>query len=154
MKISAYSTFKIKDIKYLKPYSNIYLCMKKVTIQDIVKGTEISKNLLDILENIKKNETQNLYLKEIEKIQEFLFHNQMAEVPYHSYDMLKVKLSTGRMCKTTIQMLIEYCGLGADELTEFSELFHFKIQEDVDFLYEEIERNLDGRYGVNYNELY
>ena len=153
MNIPYYTTFKTKDISYLKPYASIYLCMKKVNMQDI-KGTEASKSLFDILENIKKDETQNLYSRELEKIKEYLLHNKTAEVPYNSSDMLKVRLSMGKMCKSTVQILIENDGLGEDELDEFSELLHFRIQEDVDFLYEEIERNLDGRYGVNYVGLY
>lgn len=153
MNISPFLNLKPENIEYLNPYATIYLCMKKVAMQDVA-GAEISKNLCDILENIKKYEAQNLYLKEIAKIQEFLLHNKTAEVPYCSADMLKVRLSTGKMCKTTVQMLIENCGLSEYELTEFMETLHFKIQEDVNFLYEEIERNLDRKYRVHYDELY
>lgn len=153
MKISHWCKFKIIDLENMSTYASIYLCLNKIKKHNS-KNLETVLKLKVLLEELYKKEVKQLYIKEQLLVQEYLQHNQIAEVPYYAEDMLNVKLEHGFMNEITAQLLIDYDGLTPDEYELFMSILFSEIKHEVFVLYEDIERNLGKRYGESYDELY
>ena len=153
MNISNWCKYKVEDLENMSTYASLYLCLKKIRKHN-VKDIETVEKLKVLLDDLYQKDVKQLYIKEQLLVKEYLQHNQTAEVPYYAEDMLDMKLENGVMNETTAQLLIDYDGLAPDEYEQFMSKLFSEITNEVFALYEEIERNLDGKYGVSYDELY
>ncbi len=153
MKISKYCMYKPENLMLLSSYASLYICKKKLE-NHVGKNLNQQLQLGKILDTIMEDEIKIFYQKELQKIEDYLSHNEKAEEIYCANDMYSVELRNGFMHKLTVSLLVNNQGLGRYELQEFQTLLLDAIESDIFILFEEIQRNLDGRYGVNYNELY
>lgn len=142
MRVSSWCAVSIKELERLSDYTAIYRCSQEIKKQN-PSALQVFQKLRDILEEIIEEDSKMVYSKEFVKIKEFLAHNQTSEVPYESTDMWDVILESGLMNKATTQLLIDYEGLGNDELEAFGKELARVIHDEVFVLYEEIERNMD-----------
>ncbi len=81
---------------------------------------------------------------------QYLHYNENNNDIYHCDELPEVWFANGIMNKITIEELTQFDGINRDELPEFKKELFSTIKHEVKIVYEEIERNLDGRFGVYY----
>ena len=142
MLILATSRLNLNDLNHKHEYAKLYLHHKKNQFKLL--------GLHDKREKLISRETDTLYINEYQLVKEYLEHNATHSYPVYVENLYEVEFSCGVMKKPTIDLLQEWEGLSPDEFDEFCKRLFSRIEAEVDDLYDDIERNLDGKYGVTY----
>ncbi len=151
MNITPYCNTKPDEPLLLATYASLYLCQNKLR-KNKENYTPYYVHISGMLKKIREEEAIRLYNQEILKVDEYLYHNGRSEFIYDPEEMFNIKLKRGIMKELTAQLLVDNGGLCFEDYDVFKERLLYKVEDDLFVLYEEIDRNLDGRYGVTYDQ--
>lgn len=149
MTITTYMDFKISDLLYKEAYSKVYLLKK-----DLASFKFIDKNKFEELTSVLllfiDKEAKALFENELLKTLDYISFNENSQSVIYEEELFLYEFKHGVMNKLTAQSIIDYDVQNRGDIKEFRVILSNLIKEDIFITYEEIERNLDGRWGVKY----
>ena len=146
MELTQWVHFNYSDLENKDLYSKTYFLKKEIK-KSVFKNNERNKSFNQILKQCVDNDSKRLYSIEIKKVYEYLTHNENSgNYCLLSEDLDNHTFKSGVMNSITTQALQEYEGISRIEIEQFKYSLFNAIEDDVDLIYVELEKNLSGRF--------